>query len=220
MKYCLSVDLGSEKDYTALSLIKRVEKIRDDNIPSYNSRPIREEPVIVVSELHLIRMDRIQLKTPYPVIVRGIKAIVNSPNYIDNIALIVDQTGVGGVVMQLLYQAGLAPIGITIHGGNNVTTSKDNYGVPKRDLAMALLTAYQMKQVKVPPPSIMPIIKDYEEELQNFIMKINKETGFDSYEAATERVHDDLVMSMAMGIYWINKTHGITSTLEERRQRD
>ncbi len=219
MRFCLSVDLGSEQDYTALCLIKRVEKIQDKNLPYYNSRPIRDEPVMVVAELHLIRMEKIPLKTEYPVIVRGIKAIINNPEYVGNIALIVDQTGVGLPVMQMMYQAGLAPIGITIHGGDRVTISPDHYGVPKRELAMALLTAYQMKRFKVPPPSKMPIIKEFEKELQGFIMKIDKKTGHDTYEAWAERIHDDLVMSAALGVWWMDKVHGISSTLEDRRAR-
>ncbi len=219
MRFCLSVDLGSEQDYTALSLIKRVEKIQDKNLPYYNSRPIRDEPVMVVSELHLIRMEKIPLKTEYPVIVRGIKAIINDPEYVGNIALIVDRTGVGLPVMQMMYQAGLAPIGITIHGGDRVTVSKDHYGVPKRELAMALLTASQMGRFKVPPPSKMPIIKEFEKELQGFIMHIDKKTGHDTYEAWAERIHDDLVISAAMGVWWMDKTHGVSSTLEDRRAR-
>ena len=165
MKYCLSVDLGSESDYTAITLLERIEKIRDDNIPYFNSRPIRDEPVIVVAELHLRHMERVPLKTPYPKIVQGIKAMVTHPDVVDNLALIVDQTGVGLPVMQMMYQAGLAPIGITIHAGEKTLVKDSSYGVPKRDIVTALLAAFQVKRFKMPSPAVLPIIKDFKEEL-------------------------------------------------------
>ena len=215
MRFCLSVDLGSENDYTAFSLIERVEKIQDKNIPSFNSRPIRKEPITVTAELHLIHMERVPLKTPYPTIVEKIGFIVNRPEFVDQIALIVDRTGVGIPVMQMMYQRGLSPIGISIHGGERVTTSKDNYGVPKRDLVTALLNAYYMKRFKTKSPAKMPIIKTFRDELAGFQMKINKTTNSVSYEAWLERIHDDLVMSAAMGCWWFDVTHGTSTVLDD-----
>ncbi len=215
MRYCLSVDLGSEKDYTAITLIERVEKIQDKNIPSFDSRPIRDEPILIVAELHIKFMERVPLRTPYPLIVEKIGYIVNRPEFVDNIALIVDRTGVGLPVIQMMYNSGLAPIGISIHGGDRVTTSKDHYGVPKRDLVTALLTAFQMKRIKMPSPAKLPVIKDFKEELAGFQMKINSNTKHDSYEAWLERIHDDLVMSASMGVWWMDRIHG-TSTVYKR----
>ncbi len=61
----------------------------------------------------------------------------------------------------------------------------------------------------------MPIIKDFRDELAGFQMKINKATGSDSYEAWLERIHDDLVMSAAMGVWWLDQTHGTSTTLDK-----
>jgi len=216
LRFCLSVDLGSENDYTAFSLIERVEKVQGNTIPSYNSRPIRKEPIIVTAELHLVHMERVPLKTPYPTVVEKIGFIVNRPEFVDNIALIVDRTGVGIPVIQMMYQRGLAPIGITIHGGDRVTTSKDNYGVPKRDLVTALLNAYYMKRFKTKSPEEMPIIKEFRDELAGFQMKINKMTLNDSYESWLERIHDDLVMSAAMGCWWMDKVMGTSTILNKK----
>jgi len=160
-------------------------------------------------------MEKVPLKTPYPTIVEKIGYIVNRPEFVDQIALIVDRTGVGLPVMQMMYQRGLAPIGISIHGGDRVTTSKDNYGVPKRDLVTALLNAYYLKRFKTKSPAKMPIIKEFRDELAGFQMKINKMTGSDSYEAWLERIHDDLVMSAAMGVWWMDKVHGVSTTLDK-----
>jgi hypothetical protein len=212
MRFCLSVDLGSERDPSAFSLIERIEKIRDKNILSHPVHMMRrDEPITVVSELHLAYMEKIPLKTPYHVIVEKAKFIVNRPEFVNNIALVVDRTGVGIPVVQMMYNQGLAPIGISIHGGNSVTSSKGVYNVPKRDLVMALLTAIQMKRFKTRSPETMPIIKDFRTQLEGFQMKISN-SGHDSYEAWTERVHDDLVLSAAMGVWYMDRVHG-TETL-------
>ena len=214
MRYCLSVDLGSEHDYTALSILERVEKLRDNNIDSPNSRPfVREKPVIT-AELYLRYLARVPLKTPYPEIVQKIKYILNRPKYVQNIALVVDRTGVGLPVIQMMYDQGLAPIGISIHGGETVKSSKDHYSVPKRDIITALLTAMYMKRLRIPPISALPVVKDFKDELANFRMKTDQRTGHDSYEAWLDRVHDDLVMSVAMGVWWVDRTHGVSTVVE------
>ena len=212
MRYVLSADLGSEQDYTALSIVERVEKVQDKNIPTYNNRPIRHEPVLIVSEMHLTYMERVPLQTPYPTIVEKIGYIMARPEFVNQIQLVIDRTGVGLPVMQMMYQAGLSPIGIAIHGGDATRAKEDGFNVPKRDIITALLTAFQMKRFKMPPPSKMPIIKQFEEELTGFRMKIKQSTGHDSYEAWMEKIHDDLVISAAMAVWWFDKTHGITST--------
>ena len=211
MRYCLSVDLGSEQDYTALSITERIETVQDLNIPYHNSRPIRSEPVLITAELHLTYMERVPLQTPYPKIVEKIGYIMARPEFVNQIVLVVDRTGVGLPVVQMMYQAGLAPIGIAIHGGGITKAKEDGFNVPKRDIVTALLTAFQMKRYKMPPPSKMAIIKQFEEELAGFRMKIKQTTGHDSYEAWMEKIHDDLVISAAMAVWWFDKTHGITT---------
>ena len=215
MRYVMSVDLGSEQDYTAISIVKRVEKKKDPNIPAKGMWVPKKQPIMIINELQLFDLQRIPLKTPYPVICQKIKEVLNNPQFVGQIQLIVDRTGVGIPVSQMMMQYGLNPIGITIHGGDRVITSKDVYSVPKRDLATALLVAYQTKRFRCPPPSQMPIVRTFAEELQGFIMKINSQTGHDSYEAWMEKIHDDLVMSVAMAVWWFDMTHGTSTVLEE-----
>ena len=215
MRYVLSVDLGSEQDYTAISIIERIEKLRDPNIPKTGLWQPEKKPVTVISELHLKDMQRVPLKTPYPEICEKLLHIVNDPLFVGRIQLVVDRTGVGIPVIQMMRQIGLAPIGISIHAGETVGVSKDVYRVPKRDIVTALLAAYQMRRFKTPPPSKLPIIKTFAEELQGFVMKINQKTGHDSYEAWMEKIHDDLVISAAMAVWWFDKTHGVSTIVKQ-----
>ena len=215
MKYVCSVDLGSERDYTAISIVERILKKRDPNIPAKGLWVPKKEPVTIVSELHLIDMQRVPLKTPYPKICEALVQIVNDPEYVNQIQLIVDRTGAGIPIIQMMYLYDLCPLGITINSGYTVSTTKDNYSVPKRDLIHSLLAAIYTHRFRTPPPSEMEIIQIFKEELQGFQMKTKTDTGFDTYEAAMERVHDDLVISAAMAVWWFDKTHGTSTVIKQ-----
>jgi len=209
MRYCLAVDLGSEVDPVAFSLTKYVERYQNEEHNYKRPGFTKENKRNIVSELHLSYMNNFPLMTPYMEIVKNISDIVFRPEFVDQIALVVDQNGVGLPVMQMMYNARLAPIGIYSHGGDIVNPSRRGMNVPKRDLVAALMAAYQMKRLKMPSPEKMPIIKVLEEQLHNFQMKINKRTGHDTYEAFAEKIHDDLVTSLAMNVWWQDKIHGM-----------
>jgi 2-hydroxy-3-keto-5-methylthiopentenyl-1-phosphate phosphatase len=50
-------------------------------------------------------------------------------------------------------------------------------------------------------------VRHFVHELNNFKAKIT-ESKHDTYEAAKESDHDDLVMSMGMGVWYINRVYG------------
>lgn len=215
MRYCCCMDLGSEQDYASMGILERIERVRNPNIPTMNSRPIRDEKIMIVSELHLKYLTRIPLKTPYPKICEMTRATVNNPKYVGDIQLVVDRTGIGIPIMQMMYLYDLSPIGITITNGNQATSRKHGYNVPKRDIVTALIAAWQSGRFKMPPPTALPIIETFVEELQGFKMKIDAKTGHDSYEAWLEKIHDDLVMGVGLGVWWFDKTHGISSVVNK-----
>lgn len=218
MRYCCCMDLGSENDYAAMGILERIEKVRDPNIPSVNSRPIRTEKIMIVSELHLKYLTRIPLKTTYPKICEMIKTVIENPEYVGDIQLVIDRTGIGLPIMQMMYLYDLAPIGITITNGNSANGTKHGYNVPKRDIVTALLAAWQSGRFKMPPPEKMPIIETLVEELQGFKMKIDQKTGHDSYEAWLEKIHDDLVIAIGLGVWYMDKTQGISSVVNKGRE--
>jgi len=215
MRYVLGLDLGSERDPAAIAILKRIEKFQKKQLSFHNSRPIRQEKNRIVSELHLVYMENIPLKTAYHDIVAKVKYMLDHPDWVGDIMLVVDRTGVGIPVMQNMVQEGLSPIGITYHGGNTVNQKDGHYNVPKRDLVTALLVAMQMGRFKTERPENMPIIKKFEDQLQGFKMKINQRTGHDSYEAELERIHDDLVMAAAMAVWWFDRVYPQSSLVEE-----
>ena len=212
MRYCLGLDLGSEVDPAAITIIKRFERFQepDMTIPSHG---VRKERRKVINELHAIYFKEIPLNTDYPVIVQKVSEIMNNPEWVDNIHLVIDRTGVGIPVQQLMINAKLNPIGVMITGGSQENVHEDHYNLPKRELVMNLLIAMHTKRFKLPQPqSVNPEMRKnlarFAEELGNFKMKINNRTKNIAYEAEQEKVHDDLVISTALAVWWLNKVYG------------
>jgi hypothetical protein len=123
------------------------------------------------------------------------------------IDLVIDQTGVGRPVVDLLRERGVRPVAITIHGGDQViAVDEDSYRVPKRDLVGAVQAALQNRRLRASDrlPD-WPVLRG---ELQNFKAKISL-SGHDSYGAGGGAddwreggSHDDLVLAVAMGLWF------------------
>lgn len=135
-----------------------------------------------------------------PSIVARVKEILALPQLKDA-TLLIDRTGVGRPVFDLFVSQGLSPIGITISGGRTVTTQPGGFVVPKRDLIFSLISLFQSQQLRLPKAS--PEAHTLAQELLNFKMKINTNTAHDSYEAWREKDHDDLILSISLGCWYV-----------------
>jgi hypothetical protein len=119
------------------------------------------------------------------------------------VELLVDQTGVGRPVVDLLREARLDPIAITITGGDTVVAPEyREFRVPKRNLVGAVQVLLQARRLRWSPT--LQEAATLERELQNFKAKISL-SGHDSYGAGAdwrENNHDDLVLSVALGCWY------------------
>ncbi len=196
--YVIGLDLGALRDYTALALLERVGL--SEEFPSGG----------------LVRhLERFPRGTPYPEIVaavrgmlayeplcprfrqaRGHGALARSPA-----PLVVDNTGVGQAVVDMMFAEGLRPIRVTIHGGlAERCTGQYQYYVPKRDLLTGLLIAFQQGSLLLAPE--LETTEHLQEELQCVTHRLIAESGgaFDHTPGANDG-HADLVMALALA-YW------------------
>ena len=111
--------------------------------------------------------------------------------------LVIDATGVGRPVLDMLRAAGLEPVAVTITGGRSASFDGGTWRVPKRMLVRALVTAFEAGRLKVARglPSAGALLR----ELRAFRRRIS-EHGHDSYNRAGE--HDDLVVATALAVWW------------------
>jgi len=202
--YYLGVDFGSQRDFTALALVEREEVIQT----KHNGYKLIEDSRI--SRYKLLYLERMELGTPYTQIVRHLTEVIARAKVDGMVTTIADATGVGLPVVQMMREAGIAPlVPIGIHGGNAVNEKQDGYSVPKRDLVTALLIAFQGRRIRIPSD-----IKHKEQlvhEMQSFKMK-QRESGADSYEALMEKDHDDLVLALSYAIWYPERTFGSGAT--------
>jgi len=144
----------------------------------------------------------------YPIIVKRVEDIVNS--YVlggENVHLIVDKTGCGAPVVDLMFAKNLNPIGVTITGGTEAVRTplnrwgtRESWTCPKRNLVHNLLLLAQLGRLKI--LDTLPDATLLLREMLNFRVKIDPKTGNDSYSAWRESEHDDMVLAVALACWW------------------
>ena len=207
MPFYVGLDLGQSGDYTALAVVQdRIMQNEDGGLEKY---------------LHLRHLERYPLRTLYPDIAEAVVSLMRdehlSPNEYDPSRrryfrrapeLIVDQTGVGPAVTDILRKKGLKFKAITITGGDEVhAVGGGRYRVPKRDLVGALEVPFHTGRLKIAEGmELWPALK---KELLNFRRKIDRRTAHDSYEHWRESDHDDLVLACAMACWGAMARRGL-----------
>ncbi len=236
--YCLGLDLGKEQDYTAVAALQVA--------PGGNGGAVYQ----------LRHLERFKLRTPYHEIVARVGALMESPqlttrvertppSHWDPVAiddwhrrpfherkpvLVVDATGVGGPVCDMLTVAGIPYTGVlitggeeeippTIHttvewvarsgpggGGSKRERESPFWRVPKRDLVATVQVLLQGRRLRF--AAGLPLVDVLQRELLNFQVKINPQTAHDSYGAWREGTHDDLVLAVALAAWKAEKKHG------------
>ncbi len=186
----IGVDIGQAQDHTAITVLEQRQQAIGDN---------------KYINVYLVRfLERVPLKTPYPQVITKVMQIFTKL-YTDGkpLVLVLDITGVGRPIFDSFKQAQLKPAGVQIHGGTTVTQDGSIWNVPKRDLAGVLQVLYQTGRILV--SSQLQDAQTLNNELLNFKIKININSGHDSYEAWRESIHDDLVLAVACAAWYGEK---------------
>jgi hypothetical protein len=231
MKYMVSADFGQTTDYTAVAVTKRrlvptSEKYNatdwrmEGNIHHFERVEYKEARQDVEQHYDLIRLDRVQLHTPYTKIARGIVKLIQEvyhlhmreeglrPRQPVDVGLAIDEGGVGKAVKDILIDAledGIPDgephiifLPVTVHGGANTSHSGGYWHIPKRDLVHAGIVAYQNSRLKVGKLRHRGVL---EEELKNYRLKQNLATGYAAFEPLREGQHDDLLFATCLGVW-------------------
>jgi hypothetical protein len=183
----LGVDIGQANDPTAIVVL-------DSDYTRPSDRQERPQ------RFHVVRsIDRVPLGTPYPLVVNRVASVAEQASLYGPVITVVDATGVGRAVVDLLRQATSLPIrAVTITAGSQATDDGPySLRVPKRDLISALEVAMQTRRLGV--ASGVRLAEDLRDELRNFTFAIS-DRGHDTYEAASGR-HDDLVLALALAVW-------------------
>jgi hypothetical protein len=189
--YILAIDLGQAMQPTALAVIEQeTEWTRGW---SAENRALR-----------LRHLERLSLDVGYGRLIDRIRDLLTTlrpKEQADKSDLIVDITGTGRAVGELMRQRGFDPITVTITGGTEVVQDRKNFTdwrLPKVELIGGLQVAYQTKRLTVAKEmELTPLLTD---ELQRFKIKPPTLNPNDP-ESWREGQQDDLVFAVAMGVW-------------------
>jgi len=185
--FYLGLDLGQRHDPSALVAIERIELYR-----AWQS-----------SGLHSLRLrflQRVHLGTPYPLVVDRVRQIVTANPLVDNCALVVDATGVGAPVVDMLKAARLGceitPVNIT--GGDRQHKVGATWNLPKQDPLASLQVTLDRGELKIAHdlPDLGPLLR----ELIDFRSVIHGD-GRIRLGADGCGEHDDLVIALALAVW-------------------
>jgi len=194
MSWTVGLDIGQRQNSTALAAVEHAG------------------PLGGPTEYHLRHVARFELGTPYPQMTEEVASLLQSrelqdrevrpppkDNRIIKPTLVVDATGVGRPIVEMLEQEGLRPASIWITGGDSVTVDGREFRVPKRELASTVQALLQSGRLKFARD--LPLRDVLSDELQKFRAKIDVSTGEASFEHWRERDTDDIVLALACALW-------------------
>jgi hypothetical protein len=203
--FLVGLDLGQKGDYTAIAVVeRRVEALGGIDPVTYEPR--------TATRLDVRHLERLPLGTSYPDVVAQVCDLVRVPDLRRNCVLVVDATGVGAPVVDLLRRAPLecALLPVMITGGDHQARGVDGWRVPKRDLVTGLQVVLESGELRIPEGLTMA--RALVTELMSMQVKITW-SGHDSYGAFLSGEHDDLVLALGLACWarrfgWVGEVRG------------
>jgi hypothetical protein len=198
VNYFVGLDLGKRQDPTALAVVERRERENGEiDRVSYERR--RE---VLVNVRHL---ERLALGTSYVDVADYVGALVRRPELAGRCTLVVDATGVGDAVMELLRMQrmpGCTLVPVKITGGERESKEGSTWRVPKRDLIEGVQVMFEKQEL-----GIAQELGDSEQlvtEMMNMRVTVgaNGQELIDNWRTGT---HDDLVFAVALACWQVRK---------------
>jgi hypothetical protein len=188
------LDLGQARDHSALAVVERA----GETCPDGGGRPLSRYAV-----RHLRRWP---LQTSYTAVAADLAGLVRTPPLRWPV-VVVDQTGVGRAVVDVLARSQLAAAleRVVITGGRRASRDVDGaWRVPKRELVSCLQRLLRSRRLRV---AALPERESLVRELLAFRVKVTA-AAHETFGARRERDHDDLVLAVALATWWGERNGG------------
>lgn len=185
--FFIGLDLGQAQDFTALCFIEQVEE----------------------EKLKVRDLKRWPLRTSYKAICAQVAAVINGDLLrSENTALLVDCTGVGAGVFEMLSDHGLHcdVMRVVITAGAQTSYTDGVHKVPKTELVSAVQVRLQNGELSI--PTALSEALTLKNELQNFQVKITV-AGNEQFGEWRVNQHDDLVLATALAVWGAGNRAGI-----------
>lgn len=190
MTYISALDLGQSQDFSALVTCK-VSGVPDAvaETGTANRFDVR----------HILRWP---LRTSYPAIVADLKGMYDVSADLHGSTLVIDGTGVGRAVVDMVKESGISA---DVRAYTITAGYKEGDGtVPKADLVAAVQAALQTRRLRF--ARALELRETLEKELEMFRVKVTADRN-ETFAAWREKDHDDLVLALALAV-WYGERHG------------
>jgi hypothetical protein len=190
-RFYVGLDLGQKRDHSAMAVVEKLERPRPYGPPDFEAFVVRY-------------LERLPLGTTYPQVVAHVCAMVGTVRRFGACELVVDATGVGAPVVDMLRREGPSCdiSSVTITGGEKETGGPGygggHYNVPKRDLIASVQLALEKGELRI--SGLLREAGALVEELVD-VRKTARESGRDRVGAERAGEHDDLVIALALACW-------------------
>jgi hypothetical protein len=204
-RFFVGLDLGQSRDHSALAVVERDEILVGEMDYATYERPR-------VRRYRMRYVERLALGTPYQTVVERVRQVVRQRPLMGWCTLVMDATGVGAPVLDLLRATnlgcGIVPVNLT--GGELVSQSGSVWNVPKQILISGMLVMLEKKELALSMRVASARVLD--KELAGMEALVSR-SGNLSFGTWREGEHDDVVMAAALACWrarW--KSEGIWGT--------
>lgn len=214
-RYFIGVDLGQAQDYTAISIIERIEagETGDGGAERPDGAPVmRKGKPVAHNVYHCGHLERFPLSIAYTQQAERIKRLWEHPALCyetrDPVshgmvtvrpALFVDYTGVGRGVVDVLRDHGLLLDAVSITGSGEAHKEKGSWRVPKDDLLTGLEVSVKEGWLEI--AAGLDHAATLREEAMNIKRDQNINTGHVAYRPHRESTHDDLLLATSLACW-------------------
>lgn len=225
-EFVVTADIARRRDYFNI----HVSKLAPQVLPGSQYLGTEERVVHMLKTVHIEKYQGIT----YEESVDRLETIMRHADLSRNSDLLVDGTGVGDSVIELIRKRGLNPMPIIFTGAGQVREIVAPAGavfktaagqpelsrlaivkeihVPKEDLVHAGVLLMEERRIQVVPTLYWAA--DFKAQLVAFRGKVNERTKKTSYNAATEADHDDEVVCYLMAAWWMTRAVKLSQVRE------
>jgi hypothetical protein len=198
--YVVGVDPGQSVDPTAIAVLDWQRCATDTWRVAANGSNVRYQQS--TDSFRVRHLERLPLGMNYIAVAEHIRQMLQrSPLNQNCVEVVVDTTRVGRAVADIMQRERIPMTRITITAGTETTHNGDDWHVPKIALVSALDARLNTGELKIAEAlSESPALR---EELKEFRRHVS-DAGRSTY-AARAGAHDDLVLAVAMTVFWATR---------------
>lgn len=219
MEYIIGGDIGKINDPSTIAVMKHKPKYREQEARPGSVESLKA-PGVLMHHYQLVHLEKIPLGTSYPAVARRLLNVSEHKDLIGVSEMVLDVTGVGEAVYDLVVEAGGSPVPVVLTAGQAPVYNEERgtWSLPKKNLVASLIKLYHTGRLTMNPK--LPHIDDLQEQLKGFTIKLKKDSAHASYEAMKDEVHDDLVIALGLCSWWASVTHGGLDEIMSRKSRE